>query len=167
MTNQQIKKLLNKRVIANALNFNLVVVNLLITFSINPLLGVLYGGMLLFFYYRYGYSIGSFIVGFKTIWQKKDIKNIFYRLIDILKYDFLYLLIGVKDFYISSCGEFEYDKKYNCIVVLKDVNADKIDCTNSYKFENAHDYFFKLMFYIFVFTALYNLILNSLTQIMY
>jgi hypothetical protein len=119
--------------------------------------------MLLFFYYRYGYSIGGFIVGFKTIWQKeKDIKSIFYRLIDILKYDFLYLLIGAKDFYISSCGQFEYDKKYNCIVVLKDANADKIDCTNSYKFENVHDYFFKFLFYIFAITILYNFIYGIL-----
>jgi hypothetical protein len=119
----------------------------------------MYGGMLLFFYYRYGYSIGSFIMGFKTIWQKeKDIKSIFYRLIDILKYDFSYLLIGAKDFYINSCGQFEYDKKYNCIVVLKDANADKIDCTNSYKFENVNDYFLSLCFislYLLHYTILY------------
>jgi hypothetical protein len=161
MTEKEIKTILNKRIIANAINFNLVLINLLISFTINPFIGLIYGGILLFFYYRYGYSIGGFIMGFKIVWQKeKDIKSIFYRLIDVLKYDFSYLLIGVKDFYISSCGQFEYDKKYNCIIVLKDI--DKIDCTNSYKFENTHDYFFKFLFYIFVITILYNFVYGIL-----
>ena len=166
MMEEETKRLLKKRILANIIDFWVFLPLILISsaFLEKFYFIVIFVLVVLIIYQYSGYTIGGYIIGLKTIWKKdKTIKNLLKRFVESFIVNF-FSLNFVGDFRFNSCGQFKYDKKYFTYTIDKrEKENNSFNCSEEYIFYKFYDYSLWFGLYIFCGLVIVGIILHPST----
>ena len=161
LLNKKSKKMLNKRLMANVLDFyilmfcNILLSIIFIKFNLNGYYYLFFDIVLIIIYFggivslTKGYTLGGFIIGvrIKSL-SKRHLTPIFY-----LKRFFKAIIYYIIVFFshkilINSLGQFDYDKELNTYIEVNDITLN--ENKNELQLNYFYDIAFPLLKYLFL-----------------